>query len=143
MNDVTSDTRWIEHESRAAILAELHARPFVPLEVPRRIYHFAFETNREQAAADRAAVARLARESGAEPPSPDAKFHYLILGDWRLRWEQHTEFTTYTWGTGVDAEAPFRRPDPVAAGEIAFPQPGPLIVATHLCVIDGETPLED
>jgi uncharacterized membrane-anchored protein len=143
MNDVTSDTQWIEHESRAAILAELHARPFVPLEVPRRIYHFAFETNREQAAADRAAVARLVRENGEEPPAADAKFHYLILGDWRLRWEQHTEFTTYTWGTGVDAEAPFRHPDPVAAREIAFPQPGPLIVATHLCVVDAETPLED
>jgi uncharacterized membrane-anchored protein len=143
MNDAKAGTPWIEHESRAAVLAELHARPFVPLKVPRRIYHFAFETNRERAAADRAAVARLARDHGAEPPAADAKFHYLILGDWRLRWEQHTEFATYTWSTGVDAEAPFRHPDPVAAGDIAFQQPGPLIVATHLSVTGADTPLED
>lgn len=143
MNDVKTGTPWIEHESRAAILAELHARPFVPLEVPRRIYHFAFETNREQAAADRAALARLAQDHGAQPPAADAKFHSFFLGDWRLRWEQHTEFTTYTWGTGVGAQTPFSHPDPVASGDITFTQPGPLIVATHLCVIDATAPLQE
>jgi len=143
MNDAKTGPHWIEHESRAAILAELHARPFLPLKVPRRIYHFAFEATREKAAADRAAIAQLARDHGLEPPAPDAKFHYLILGDWRLRWEQHTEFATYTWSTSLRAEAPFQHPDPVASGEIAFRQPGPLIVATHLCVLGDETPLED
>lgn len=143
MSAVKSGMRWIEHESRAAILAELHARPFIPLKVPRRIYHFAFATNRDEAAADRAALARLASDHGVEPPAPDAKFHYLILGDWRLRWEQHAEFTTYSWSTGVAAEVPFRHTDPMTAGDIAFPQPGPLVVATHLCVVGPETPLED
>jgi uncharacterized membrane-anchored protein len=43
----------VEHESRAAVLAELHARPFVPMETPRRVYHFAFATNEDEARADR------------------------------------------------------------------------------------------
>ncbi|MGJ0509897.1 MAG: DUF3422 family protein [Methylocystis sp.] len=143
MNHIRPASHWIEHESRAAILAELHARPFLPLKVPRRIYHFAFATNGDEAAADRAAVAQLARDHGLEPPAPDAKFHYLILGDWRLRWEQHTEFSTYTWSSGRDAAIPFSHPDPVAAGEISFPQPGRLVVATHLCVLGEEEALED
>lgn len=143
MNAGKPATHLVEHESRAAILAELHARPFVPLKVPRRIYHFAFATNREEAAADRAALERLAQDHGVEPPAPDAKFHYLILGEWRLRWEQHTEFTTYSWATGLEADIPFHHPDPIAAGAITFRQPGPLIVATHLCVVGNETPLED
>lgn len=143
MTQADAGAQWIEHESRAAILAELHARPFLPLQAPRRIYHFAFATSHAEAAADRAAVEALARDAGAPPPARDAKFHYLSLGDWRLRWEQHTEFTTYTWATGKDAETPFRHPDPRASGEIDFRPPGRLIVAAHLCVTSRTTPLEE
>jgi uncharacterized membrane-anchored protein len=143
MNEASAGAHWVEHESRTAILSELHARPFLPLQVPRRIYHFAFATNHEEAAADRAAIEALARLAGLEPPTGDAKFHYFTLGDWRLRWEQHTEFTTYTWATGIDAETPFSRPDPLASGEIKFRSPGRLIVATHLCLVDRAIPLDD
>lgn len=141
--NVTLSTRWVEHEARPAILAELHARPFLPLESPRRIYHYAFATNREEAEADRASLEGLARRHGAEAPAQDAKFHYFRLGDWRLRWEHHTEFTTYSWSTGLDARTPFDHPDPVGSGEITFTPPGRLIVATHLCVVGGEPGLDD
>ncbi|QGM98318.1 DUF3422 family protein [Methylocystis parvus] len=143
MNEASAKAHFVEHESRAAILAELHARPFLPLQAPRRIYHFAFATNHEEAAADRAAVAALARLAGVEAPGADAKFHYFDFGDWRLRWEQHTEFTTYTWSTGADAETPFAHPDPTSRGEIEFRPPGRLIVATHLCVVDRAVSLDE
>ncbi|MBY6242746.1 DUF3422 family protein [Methylosinus sp. Sm6] len=130
-------SRFEEHEARAAILAELHARPFLPIEAPQRIYHFAFATNEEEARADRAALAGLLRSHMLPPPTGDAKFQRLTIGDWRLRWEQHTEFTTYTWSTQKDAGEPFAHPDPLGAGEIAFPSPGRLIVATHLCAIES------
>ena len=126
-----------EHEGRKAILAELHARPFLPVEAPRRIYHFAFATGDEEARNDRKAIAGLCGRSGAAKPPEDAKFHHVELGDWDLRWEQHTEFTTYTWSTTLGAAAPFAHPDPLGTGEIAFLAPGPLIVATHLALIDG------
>ena len=109
-----------EHESRSAILAELHARPFLPVEAPRRVYHFAFATNDAEVRADRRALLALCEASGAESPPEDAKFCHLALGDWELRWEQHTEFTTYTWSTSLDAADPFARPDPLGEGEIAF-----------------------
>lgn len=135
--------QWVEHDARAAVLAELHARPFLPLEVPRRIYHFAFVTGTVEAAADRAAVEELARAKGVAPPPPDAKFHYFTFGDWDLRWEQHTEFTTYSWSTGADAATPLAQMDPRATGEIAFCPPGPLIVASQLAVVDRARSVEE
>jgi uncharacterized membrane-anchored protein len=129
--------RMREHEARSAILAELHARPFLPVEAPRRVYHFAFATNDAEARADRRALVALSEASGAEGPTEDAKFCHLALGDWELRWEQHTEFTTYTWSTSQDAADPFAHPDPLGEGEIAFLAPGRLVVAAHLAIIAG------
>lgn len=133
---------FAEHESRAAIIAELHARPFLPLATPRRVYHFAFATNEDEARADREEIERLAATHPREAAS-DAKFMTLSFGAWELRWEQHTEFTTYTWSTSEDAQTPFWHPDPLKSGEIAFRAPGRLIVATHLCVVDGAHGLEN
>ncbi len=131
-----------EHEARPAILAELHARPFLPVEAPRRIYHFAFATNYEEARDDRVAIANLCDTNGAAKLPEDAKFHRFALGDWELRWEQHTEFTTYTWSTSLRAEEPFAHPDPLGEGEIAFRAPGRLVVAAHLALIEGGHSLE-
>lgn len=130
-------SRFAEHEARAAVLAELHARPFLPIDLPQRSYHFAFATNEEEARADRAALADLLRSHMLPPPTGDAKFQRLSIGDWRLRWEQHTEFTTYTWSTQKDAGEPFIHPDPLGSGEFAFRPPGRLIVAAHLCAREG------
>jgi uncharacterized membrane-anchored protein len=143
MTKTSLSKRWVEHEARPAILAELHARPFLPVETPRRVYHYAFAVNPEEAAADRAAIAQLARSRHVEAPARDARFHYFDFGDWRLRWERHTEFTTYSWSTGIDAREPFRHPDPIASGEIAFAPPGRLIVATQLAVVGREPTLDD
>ena len=141
-NPPSTHSPFPEHESRATILSELHARPFLPLQAPRRIYHFAFATNHDEAVADRAALESLAYARSVAPPRTGAKFHYFRLGEWRLRWEQHTEFTTYTWSTGEGAIAPFACPDPVGAGEIVFQPPGRLIVATHIAVVDRTQQIE-
>jgi uncharacterized membrane-anchored protein len=123
------------HEYRAMVLGELHARPFLPLTLPLRIYHFAFITTDEEARADRHDIAELAMAHGFPPPAPDAKYHRFDFGIWELRWEQHTEFTTYTWLTGRDAAVPFAHPAPIGTGEIAFKPHGKLIASVHMSVI--------
>ena len=128
--------------SRAAVLAELHARPFVPMETPRRVYHFAFATNEDEARADREEIEKLCASPECAAAG-DAKFKSMTVGDWALRWEQHTEFTTYTWSTSLDAAAPFSHPDPLGAGEIRFRPAGRLIVAAHLCVVGREQSVEE
>jgi uncharacterized membrane-anchored protein len=127
-----------QHEARALVLGELHARPFLPLTPPLRIYHLAFMTTDEEARADRSHIAALATAHGFAPPAPDAKYHRFDFGIWELRWEQHTEFTTYTWLTGHDAAVPFAHPDPLGSGEIAFTPHGKLIAAVHMSVIAPE-----
>ena len=59
--------RLTPHPLRAAVLGEVHARPFTAIETPRRILHFAFDTAGEAAKADRAALADFCARRGLEP----------------------------------------------------------------------------
>ena len=135
--DVTiGSERLTAHPLRAAVLGEVHARPFTPIETPRRVLHFAFETAHERGEADRAALAAFCAARGLVGPQPSAKQHRLLIGATALRWEQHSEFTTYTWElpsetTGEDG--PFH-PDAaaLAAPMGLLPQPGPALVAIDL-----------
>ncbi len=132
-----------EHPQRKAVLGELHARPFLPMQLPRRTYHFAFMTDADEGTRDREAILALAQQRGAPPPAADARYHHFDFGPWDLRWEQHAEFTTYTWSTSRDAAEPFSHPNPIASGEISFRAPGELIAAVHLSCIDRPKLLED
>ncbi len=131
------DARLKPHPLRAAILGEVHARPFTPLETPTRVLHFAFDTPGESATADRAALADLCKQNGLFAPEPAAKHHRVAFGTTVLRWEQHSEFTTYTWELpGVPNAAPFHPPASLLAAPMAMvPQPGPLLVAIDLHLI--------
>ena len=71
-----------QHGERALLLGELHARPFLPLPAPRRIYHFAFMTGDTEARADRIAITELAAARGLAPPATDAKYHRFDFGAW-------------------------------------------------------------
>ena len=138
---IEGGTRLTPHPLRAAVLGEVHARPFTPLEAPRRILHFAFDTTGETARADRAALADFCVRRGLEPLKPGAKHHRLTLGGATLRWEQHSEFTTYTWELAAPGGAPFLPSAAALAAPMAgLPQPGLLLVALDLhLVADGES----
>src|SRR5207237_3534112 len=99
-SDVTiggNGARLTAHPLRAAVLGEVHARPFTPIETPRRVLHFAFETTAERGEADRSALAAFCSARGLAEPPKGAKHHRVEFGATALRWEQHSEFTTYTW----------------------------------------------
>jgi uncharacterized membrane-anchored protein len=128
------------HPLRAAVLGEVHARPFTPIETPRRILHFAFETAGEAGKADRAALADFCARRGLEPLKPAAKHHRLVLGGATLRWEQHSEFTTYTWELRSQAGTPFHPAATALAAPMAgLPQPGPVLVALDLHLLADKT----
>ena len=102
--DVTigAATKLTAHPLRAAVLGEVHARPFTPIETPRRVLHFAFETTVERGEADRAALTAFCTSRGLAAPQPAGKHHRVAFGTTALRWEQHSEFTTYTWELPAD-----------------------------------------
>lgn len=135
----------IPHPERGAILGEVHARPFAPIETPHRVLHFAFLTDPGQAAADRDALSRFCAERGLPAPDEGAKHHRTRLGETSLRWEQHSEFTTYSWGLPSLQPTPFL---PVAGalphGMHALPQPGPHLVSVDLHLLtDGPGSVQD
>src|SRR5262249_28431128 len=71
------------------------------------------------------------------------KHHRMAFGTTALRWEQHSEFTTYTWELpaepGTEGQRPFQPPAATLAAPMGLvPQPGPLLVALDLHLISNE-----
>ena len=124
-----------EHALREVVLAEVHARPFQIFTAPRIVLHYAFMSDPGAGEDQFQRLAAECRRLGVAPPGAGARFCVLPVGSGTLRWESHTEFTTYSWdapGPGPDAAVP---PDnPFGAG---FLQPGPMMVAARLDLIAG------
>lgn len=127
------------HPMRGQVLSEVHARPFRPLPTPARILHYAFLTEQEAATADRKALIDLCGRNGVAPPPEDAKHFTARFAGAVLRWEQHTEFTTYTWELSGGGRNPFEPPAArIDAPMRAQRQPGPLLVAVDLHLVSEE-----
>ena len=133
--------RLVAHPLRAIVLGEVHARPFTPLATPSRILHFAFETTAERGEADRSALIKFCAGKGLVAPRRTDKHHRLTFGGTTLRWEQHSEFTTYTWELAAEPARDALLFHPAAASLAAamglVAQPGPLLVAVDLHLIAG------
>ncbi len=100
-----------DHPLRYQLANELHARPFPSLGAPSRAAFLAIKqpinaVGRDRAL-DRAHLLALLDRHGASHPQPGATHWFGELGRYKLKWESHTEFVTYTlFGEGV-AERPF------------------------------------
>lgn len=133
-------TRLEPHSLRAQVLGEVHARPFTPIETPRRVLQFAFETGQERGQKDRAALTAFCEKRGLAAPKPGDKQHRVAVGGAVLRWEQHSEFTTYTWELPAEKIGPRGLPFHPAASTLALamaqlPQAGPLLVALDVHLV--------
>ncbi|MDO9415604.1 DUF3422 family protein [Pararhizobium sp.] len=81
---------------RAQALGEIHARPYALVTSPRVIFQLAFMTE-GGSPVDHAVLAELSRARGVAPPGKEANHHAMPWGQGTLRWERHTEFSTYFW----------------------------------------------
>lgn len=125
------------HAERGATLDELHSRPFTRLRTPCRVVHFAFVTGEAEARRDLQSLRDFCRRHGVPPPAEGARYHRARIGEVGLRWERHSEFTTYTLDVAAaPAEELFPREDCAAlALAAALPQPGPVMVASRLALL--------
>ncbi|MBI4697285.1 MAG: DUF3422 domain-containing protein [Gammaproteobacteria bacterium] len=124
-----------EHPLRYALVNELHARPPLDLEGPAHASFYAL-VREEGSQADRDHLLAFCRRYGLTQPPPDAK-HYSARADQvTLKWEQHTEFTSWLFVRRDGGVAPFtaRASDTVAA-DWWQDTPGDLLVATHLVLL--------
>jgi uncharacterized membrane-anchored protein len=86
--------RLSEHAQRRGLAGEVHARPYELLSAPVRASQLAMV--HASPAEEREHLARLLATHGAEPPGDGAGYFIRDLGGFRLRWERHSEFSTYT-----------------------------------------------
>ena len=89
-----------DHPLRYALANELHARPFPVAAMPCTVVFLAIKKLDAAVARDRnedlAHLINLLDRHGAQHPQPDATHYAGQIGRHWLKWEQHTEFATYT-----------------------------------------------
>lgn len=83
-------------QGRAEALGEIHARPHLPVGPDRVIFQLAFLTE-GGSPVDHAVLSQLSLQRGLPAPARDAQHVIMDWGPGRLRWERHTEFSTYLW----------------------------------------------
>lgn len=150
MNDILGDDGRLllgegvalaEHPQRLQLTGEVHARPYEILDPPARASHLAVMGTDGQGCDDRAHLDDLCDRFGVTPPPEEAIHFAHSFGSFRLRWERHTEFCTWTfyrfddWGTA----------DPFAASALDLVPadwledlPGQVLVAMHAVVRPGD-----
>lgn len=141
MQTVTDGFPLAVHPWRASLYDELHSRPSPLVRVPCVISHIAVQIGESDRAAERDHLARLCERFQVAPPRADASCFYQTLGDFELRWERHTEFSTYTVVRQHTGD-PLREPlslDPVP-DEWLRGLPGHATTALHLVFRRGEGP---
>jgi uncharacterized membrane-anchored protein len=103
----------LSHAQRVPLAAEIHSRPFLRLEAPQAITHLAICRAGEagppsaHAHGQHALLAQLCAHFGVAAPVESANYFYHDFGRFRLKWECHTEFATYTFaGELAPADSP-------------------------------------
>ncbi len=141
----------IDHPQRISLHNEIHARPPEPMAAPLAISHVVMLTDPATREASREHVSALLRDHHLPPLDAGTTHSRHQVGAFRLRWERHTEFVSWTFmrplagdGAAADGDA---GPPPTAAA--ALPQqwldtlPGKRLVAVHLWVLPGAVPGTD
>ena len=128
-----------QHPQRTSLHNEIHARPPEAMNAPVAISHIVMVCDAAQREASRQHVASLLR--GHHLPQPDAQSTHIRMdvGRFRIRWELHTEFVTWTFMHPLPAESFGEREPDTAIGTV--PQdwfaalPGECLASLHLWVL--------
>ena len=123
-----------DHPSRLALADEVHARPPEPLETPCRATYIAVLIESEDRERERGHIAALCTQYGVLPPAADATHFIARLGEVRLKWERHGEFSGFTMlASGLSTNPPYFGESAAALLPIGWLAglPGRTLVAAH------------
>lgn len=135
MNPRLTLAELTEHPLRQRLNNEFHARPPVPLDGPVLVSHLVFKHSATKAQAARDNLAKLCQAHVCNAIDSSDAHLMLDTGAFRMRWELHTEFSSYTFfraltpGEEISADA--------TAFDAVHPEwlsgvPGKLMVATQV-----------
>lgn len=122
-----------EHPLRQSLNDEIHARPPVPLDTPEFVTYLAFLHHEGSAGREALHLEALASQLGLEAPETESGHVFIDADVFRLKWERHNEFSSYTFFHHIG-------PDDTADENalLSVPAswrkdiPGQLIAATHI-----------
>ena len=128
------------HSLRNELYQELHTRPFPALSSPIKVTHLALLSEGHSVEEEYTVLAELAQRYSGNPPSVGSACYYQDLGGFEVRWEKHTEFSTYTIIARDESSPDF---DKTALQLIPASWlqslPGKLVVGVHLLLADEES----
>ena len=129
-----------EHPLRHELIAEVHARPFAELRPPERVAYFAMLSGEGGAEADHRHVAELFKRFDQAEPDGASKHAMGDFGGFRLKWERHTEFSSYMiMVDGASDAAPFSNPASQAVpADWLADLPGQLMIGLKIEVLAKE-----
>ncbi|PWK65287.1 DUF3422 family protein [Aminobacter sp. AP02] len=116
------------HEGRPGALGEVHSRPHPLVETPRVLVQLSFMTE-GGSSVDHAVLSELSRRLGIASPDRHARHHAMKWGQGSLRWERHTEFSTYLWEGPLSDNGRSQEDSPFGNG---FSPPGTVISGIRL-----------
>ena len=127
------------HLRRLELAHEVHARPYEAHEPPLRASYLALVAPSEARATELACVSQLCARFGVQGPGSESSHFRANLGSFRIRWERHTEFSSYAVYAPGDTARPFS-----VAALASLPEgwlqslPGELVFAGHAELVRGE-----
>ncbi len=93
----------LNHPLRVPLAAEVHSRPSLHLLAPESLTHLAVylqpdaNANGGNAIVQHEILLALCAHFGVAGPGSEAKYFFHDFGRFRIKWECHTEFATYTF----------------------------------------------
>jgi uncharacterized membrane-anchored protein len=124
------------HAQRFILHNEVHARSSLILGLPVRASHLALSRSSEEKIQERQHLNQLCERFGITAPVPDADHFSATFDSFQIRWEQHGEFSTYTFYVQGEEQEPFAAPAlkkvPV---DWLSAMTGKILVATHATIL--------
>ncbi|MBS3963060.1 MAG: DUF3422 domain-containing protein [Methylomonas sp.] len=127
------------HPQRFILHNEVHARASPILRLPVSASYLALSLSGEEKARERQHITALCQRFGCLPPGADADHFSASFDAFQMSWEQHGEFSAYTFYTYDTAGAPFSSP---ALTRVPIDWlariGGQTVVAAHACIVAAE-----
>ena len=128
------------HPQRFVLHNEVHARAPLILNLPVRASHLALLLSADEKMQERKHLITLCERFGATPPEKDADHFSASFNSFQIRWEQHGEFSTYSFYVHDIPKDPFADPALKKVPVDWLSQlNGQVIIAAHSSIVSAAT----
>jgi len=131
-----------EHDLRLNLHGELRVGRCELLAAQTQVSHLALLSSDKSVDEERQLLAQLCERYDVTPPKVHANSFCSTMGAFRLKWERHNEYSTYTVYHAAPFETPFAEPPiSLVPQEWLVRLPGSVIAALHIALDHKKRPL--